>query len=134
VLSQREIDCGGALLTIQRSPRFRCAQPLLADVGRGRFVAVAGRYERVLNITRFGEGAWMGINCDMITGYVIRFCGPRGSSRLGPRYFSPCLPLPRRPRPRPCPDEQVVFGPRLPARIRGSARTGQAFVDNLRGA
>ena len=71
----------------------------------------------------------MGINCDMITGHVIRLVGPAAVAALGlgtSLLVSPTASA------EPCPDAQVVFA-RGTGEDPGVGPTGQAFIDNLRG-
>src|ERR1700722_18437165 len=71
----------------------------------------------------------MGINCDMITGHVIRLVGPAAVAALGlgtSLLVSPTAAA------EPCPDAQVVFA-RGTGEDPGVGPTGQAFIDNLRG-
>jgi hypothetical protein len=73
----------------------------------------------------------MGINCDMITGYVIRFVGPAAVAAMGLGTSLLVSPTPTASA-EPCPDAQVVFA-RGTGEDPGVGSTGQAFVDNLRG-
>src|ERR1700722_5558928 len=71
----------------------------------------------------------MGINCDMITGHVIRLVGPAAVAALG---LGTSLLVAPTASAEPCPDAQVVFA-RGTGEDPGPGPTGQAFIDHPRG-